>query len=112
MKYRIRHITEYKYAARVSSCYNLAQMVPRSTLRQTCERNFISVSPHPAFTGKRTDYFGNTSYHFELQRAHKTLIITSESEVEVSAQHSALNLDFGVTCADALSLLEIGRAHV
>lgn len=109
MKYRIRHITEYKYASRVSSCYNLAHMVPRSTLRQTCERNFISVSPHPAFTGKRTDYFGNLSYHFELQRSHTTLIITSESEVDVTAQHSALNLDFGVTCGDALELLQTSR---
>lgn len=105
MKYRIRHITEYQYAGRVSHCYNLAHMVPRTSLRQTCERNQIQVSPHPAFTSKREDYFGNQAYHFEIQRPHEKLVITSESDVEVSPQRSALNLDFGITCQEALQLI-------
>lgn len=105
MRYKIRHITEYNYNARVSSCYNLAHMVPRSTLRQTCDRNFVTIAPHAAFTAKREDYFGNTAYHFEIQKAHEKLVITSDSDVDVNPQHSALNLDFGITCAEALLLL-------
>lgn len=105
MKYRIRHITEYQYADRVSHCYNLAHMVPRTSLRQTCERSQIQVTPHPAFTSRREDYFGNQAFHFEIQRPHNKLTITSESDVEVSAQRSALNLDFGITCGEARQLL-------
>lgn len=105
MRYRIQHITEYQYNARVSSCYNLAHMVPRSSLRQTCERNFISISPHASFTAKREDYFGNQAYHFEIQKSHEKLTITSESEVDVNSQHSTPNLDFGITCAEARKLL-------
>lgn len=105
MKYRIRHITEYQYASRVSHCYNLAYMIPRTSLRQTCERSQINVAPHPAFTSRREDYFGNQAFHFEIQRPHEKLVITSESDVDVLAQRSALNLDFGVTCAEARQLL-------
>ncbi|WP_018274206.1 transglutaminase family protein [Teredinibacter turnerae] len=101
MKYRIRHITEYEYAARVSHCYNVAHMIPRTSLRQTCEQHRISIAPHASFTAKREDYFGNQAFHFEIQRPHEKLVITSESEVTVSPQHSALNLDLGVTCFDA-----------
>jgi len=105
LKYRIRHITEYQYADRVSHCYNLAHMVPRTSLRQTCERSQIQVTPHPAFTSRREDYFGNQAFHFEIQRPHDKLVITSESDVDVSPQRSALNLDFGMTCNEALQLL-------
>ncbi|WP_045827034.1 transglutaminase family protein [Teredinibacter turnerae] len=101
MKYRIRHITEYEYAARVSHCYNVAHMIPRTSLRQTCEQHRISIAPHASFTAKREDYFGNQAFHFEIQRPHEKLVITSQSEVTVSPQHSALNLDLGVTCFDA-----------
>ena len=105
MKYRIRHITEYQYADRVSHCYNLAHMVPRTSLRQTCQRSQVNVAPHPAFTSRREDYFGNQAFHFEIQRPHDKLVITSESDVEVFAQRSALNLDFGITCREAQQLL-------
>ena len=105
MKYRIRHITEYQYADRVSHCYNLAHIVPRTSLRQTCERSQINVAPHPAFTSRREDYFGNQAFHFEIQRPHDKLTITSESDVEVFAQRGALNLDFGISCREARQLL-------
>lgn len=105
MRYRIRHITEYQYAARVSHCYNMAHMVPRSSARQTNERNFITVSPNPSFTSKRTDYFGNQAYHFEIQRPHQKLVITSESEVDVSPQPSSTNLDLSLACGEAKQLL-------
>lgn len=109
MRYRIKHITEYEYAATVSSCYNLAHIVPRNSRRQSCERNFISISPNAAFTAKREDYFGNLAYHFEIQRTHKKLVITSESEVEVRPQNNAPNLDFGITCLEAKRILESSK---
>lgn len=109
MKYRIRHITEYQYADRVSHCYNLAYMTPRTSLRQTCERSQITVAPHPAFTSKRVDYFGNQAFHFEIQRPHEKLVITSESDVEVFGQRSAPNLDFGITCGEARQLLTTSK---
>ena len=95
MQFRIRHSTHYKYARRVTHCYNLANVVPRNTRRQRCLSNRITVSPHPAITRKRTDYFGNEACHFEIQRTHKELIITSESEVQIEDHDRELDLDLG-----------------
>lgn len=106
MLYRIRHITEYLYADWVSHCYNLAHMIPRNTLRQRCVNSTVKVNPSTAFSSRREDYFGNLAYHFEIQRPHKKLVITATSEVDTGPQHSNLQLDFGITCAEARQQLQ------
>lgn len=111
MLYRIRHITEYQYSENVSHCYNLAQMIPRNTLRQKCLSSELGVEPTTAFTASHVDYFGNQSYHFEIQRPHKKLVINATSRVETGPQHSALNLDLGITCADARKMLKQSKTH-
>ena len=83
MRFSVRHVTHYKYAQRVTRCHNLANLIPRNTDRQRCLKNRISVSPQPTSSSKRVDYFGNSSYHFEIQKIHSELIITAESEIEL-----------------------------
>jgi len=102
MRFRVRHVTHYKYASRVTSCYNLANIVPRDTRRQRCLSNRITVSPQPAVTHSRTDYFGNQAYHFEIQRAHNELVVTAESDIQISDQVQGLNLDLGISYGQAL----------
>lgn len=99
MRYRIKHITEYKYASRVTYCYNLAHIIPRKTDRQDCLSNQIDASPVAVSAAKRDDYFGNTAYHFEIQRPHQELSITAVSEVETRNQQIP-SLDVGVSCAE------------
>jgi transglutaminase-like putative cysteine protease len=96
MRFRVRHITRYKYASRVSHCYNLANVVPRHTDRQQCLQNRITVSPQPAITHKRNDYFGNKAYHFEIQKPHTELVITADSEVLIKDRDHELDLDLGI----------------
>jgi transglutaminase-like putative cysteine protease len=105
MHYRVRHITRYKYSSRVSHCYNLAYMTPRDTERQRCLKNRITVSPTPSVTHKRTDYFGNKSFHFEIQKPHTELVITADSEVQINDLDRVLNLDFGESYGHALETL-------
>ncbi|MGB1091131.1 MAG: transglutaminase family protein [Oceanobacter sp.] len=102
MLYRIRHVTEYLYHSRVSHCYNMAHVTPRSTSRQDCLSSRVDVTPAPAIGSSRVDYFGNRAYHFEIQKPHKKLVITSVSEVKTSPQRSNNELELGITCADAL----------
>lgn len=106
MRYHIKHVTEYQYSARVSHCYNLAHMIPRSSLRQQCLSSHVRMSPFAAHSARREDYFGNQAFHFEIQRPHKQLVITATSEVETGPQHSSVHLDFGLTCAEARELLQ------
>lgn len=105
MRYKVTHITHYKYAARVTHCYNLASLAPRNTARQKCINSRITVSPQAIHTNKRIDYFGNESYHFEIQTAHKELVITAESQVDIQNIGMGLNLDLGMNYGDALMYL-------
>lgn len=105
MLYRVRHITHYKYASRVSHCYNLANVVPRDTGRQRCLKNRITVSPTPSVTHKRTDYFGNKSYHFEIQKPHTELTLTADSEIDIKDRDLDMNLDLGETYGHALEVI-------
>ena len=105
MRFRVRHITRYKYAARVSHCYNLANVVPRDTDRQSCLKNRVSISPQPAITHKRNDYFGNKAYHFEIQKPHTELVITADSEVQIKDRDHELNLDLGIAYGEVRQYL-------
>jgi transglutaminase-like putative cysteine protease len=108
MRYQVKHTTLYKYADRVSHCYNLANLIPRNTARQTCLKNRMIVSPKETHANKRTDYFGNQSYHFEIQTSHTELSITAESEIEIKETCLDLNLEFGISYAD--TLIYLGKA--
>lgn len=102
MRYLVRHSTRYQYKAPVSHCYNLAHLVPRSTRRQTCLSSKVQVSPFTAFSAQREDYFGNQSFHFEIQTNHQTLEITATCEVETAPQaFTESQLDFGINCGDS-----------
>lgn len=103
MRYKVIHTTHYKYAARVTHCYNLANLIPKNTLRQKCLNSKITVTPKPIHTNKRIDYFGNQSYQFEIQTAHTDLIITSESQIEIQETNPLLNLELGMSYGDALN---------
>ena len=102
MRFKVIHTTNYKYAARVSHCYNLANLIPKNTNRQKCISSKITVSPQPIHTNKRTDYFGNQSYHFEIQTPHKELLITSQSQIDIQETGTDLNLDLGMSYGEAL----------
>jgi transglutaminase-like putative cysteine protease len=109
IRFLVKHVTHYKYSARVTRCYNLANVIPRDTARQHCVKNRIVLSPLPATTHKRTDYFGNRTFHFEIQKPHTELIITAESEVQITVKEQALNLDLGISYHEALETL--GKAN-
>ena len=106
MRYQVRHITKYKYASKVSHCYNLANLLPRNTARQTCLESRIIISPQETHANKRTDYFGNNSYHFEIQTPHSELSITAESVIDVAETRTDLNHEFGISYANALNFLK------
>ncbi len=80
--------------------------MPRNTARQTCLESRMIISPQETHANKRTDYFGNISYHFEIQTPHSELTITAESLIDVAELRTDLNNDQGISYADALKLLK------
>lgn len=107
MRFKVKHITHYQYAQRVTRCYNLANVIPRNTDRQQCLNSHITLSPLPATQRKRSDYFGNMAYHFEIQRPHTQLTITAESDIQINSDDHEMNLDLGVSYGEVLEYLRI-----
>ncbi len=105
MIYRVRHITEYKYVSPVSLCYNVAHLMPRDTQMQTCLTSSIKVKPEPISQQERIDYFGNKSFYFSVQDAHKKLVIDVVSELNISTNIVLPDLTQGLTCREYLDLI-------
>jgi len=108
MRYRITHRTRYTYEAEVSHCYNIAHLLPRDTKQQECISSFVKTEPGAQVTNRRRDYFGNNVFYFSLQDPHDALEVTSVSEVLIREVPESLDLDFGITCAQALTRLRDG----
>lgn len=109
MRFKITHNTTYNYNVNVGRCYNLAHMLPRDTERQTCNRSQVRITPTPAHSNKREDYFGNRAYFFAIQRSHTQLSIETESEVNMEPDNWLPALDFGLSCGEALERINESR---
>lgn len=113
MIYSIRHVTHYEYEKPVTLCYNLAYLLLRDTNYQSCLGNKIKIAPLQATGQCRTDYFGNQAYYFSIEQPHKELIVDVHSEIRVHeskySRELDLNLDLGITCAEALQQLQQSR---
>lgn len=84
MRYRVRHITEYSYGAPVSLCYNMAHLLPRDTRNQRCLNQKVQINPPPVYQNDGEDYFGNQTFYFSIQEAHKKLVIDVTTDFEIS----------------------------
>ena len=86
MKYRVTHITELNYEARVGHCYNVARLLPRELPHQKVLSAALRVEPLPDDYDERLDYFGNRTAYFSIIQPHEQLLVTATSLVEVSAE--------------------------
>ena len=99
MKFIVRHVTKYSYEQPVSSCHNIAYMVPRNTASQQLDTIAIAISPTASVSNTRTDYFGNQLYQFSIEQDHSELEVEVTSHIRVDEMPINRNLDFGNTCA-------------
>ena len=111
MLYRVTHRTRYDYEESVGQCHNVAFMMPRNTLRQTCLQADVIVEPQPVALTERRDYFGNRACHFAIEGQHRSLEVTARSLVDVREDGSGgSQLDFGNTCRQVLAMLAGDRS--
>lgn len=83
MKYRVQHITSYRYEEPVALSHNAARLVPRHDTRQMVARSTLVVDPEPAVMHRYSDYYGNIVDAFALQVPHVALTITATTDLEV-----------------------------
>lgn len=82
--YDLVHRTTYTYDAPVTDSYGRTTLTPRDLPDQHCLATTLEVDPEPADTASHVDYFGNRSTYFAVTTAHRTLVVTSRSTVEVT----------------------------
>ncbi len=84
MKYRINHVTRYRYQALVPIGHTRVCLAPRRCANQEPVRTQLEVVPSPAYLSQRVeDYYGHEVRYFSVQSPHVALEITSHSEVEI-----------------------------
>ena len=81
IRYRLTHVTTYRYTASVPQCQNEAHLLPRATPRQKCESGQLRIEPSPAVCRDREDFFGNRVTYFAVQEPHAGLAVTAQSVI-------------------------------
>jgi len=83
LRYRVRHVTRYRYQDQVPFSHHVAHLIARAHPRQRCRRSQLLVEPVPVIRADRTDFFGNPVSYLALQQPHRELVVTAELDVEV-----------------------------
>ncbi len=81
MEFEVTHVTDYTYQYAAAEAYLEARLLPPDTPNQTVRTRRLSVEPAVKVSGY-TDYFGNGVEFFSLPYRHRSLVITSRSEVQ------------------------------
>lgn len=83
MKYRITHITRYKYEHDIANSYNRGCLLPRGLLYQKIESSRLSVTPNPSSLYSHPDFFGNLYTFFHVNTVHRQMSVKVTSQVDV-----------------------------
>jgi transglutaminase-like putative cysteine protease len=84
VRYRITHVTTYTYADLVAVSHNHLHLQPRDDAHQRVERFAVTVTPHPAVSHRRRDYYGNRVDSCTVQEPHQQLTVAATSMVVLS----------------------------
>lgn len=86
MKFRIRHLTEYKYASPIAEAYGELRLTPPELPTQRITAHRVRLTPE-AETSAYQDFYENTVQFFSLPFRHRSLTIRNEFDVETSPVH-------------------------
>jgi transglutaminase-like putative cysteine protease len=83
MRYEVIHETEYRYESPVVLSQQLLHLTPRVLDCQRLEAHRIDITPSPAESRTRDDYFGNPVMQLTLSAPHPSLAVHARSRLEV-----------------------------
>jgi len=82
--FEITHTTLYRYTAPVAVSHNLLRLAPRHLPCQHALSHALEISPLPASTHLRTDYFGNEVMFASIAEPHHELRVTARNRVALA----------------------------
>ena len=101
VRYRIEHVSRYRYTDRVRQCTMLLCLEPRDDRGQRLLRFEIESRPS-GHLSREKDCFGNTRHVLDVQQAHRVLEITTRSTVEPAPAPSLWSRPSGDTAWEAV----------
>lgn len=81
-RFRIEHLTRYRYDQDVGLNYGEARLLPRDAPDQRVLESRLELDPHPDDSRERTDAWGNRVVWFMSRRPHRVLSVTAHSLME------------------------------
>ncbi len=83
MIYDIRHVTTYEYGSTVTYSNCSLRLLPREEPGQIVYASRIDIEPEPDETTERICFFGNRVTQMQIETAHKTLVVSTQTSVEI-----------------------------
>lgn len=83
MRYRVHHMTSYRYSEAFANCHNQVRLTPRNSSAQRCISSEIIVEPQPEVFDRHVDVFGNLVESFSLHIPSNFLDVQAISEVDI-----------------------------
>jgi transglutaminase-like putative cysteine protease len=84
----------------------MAHLLPRDTRNQRCINQKIQINPPPVYQNESEDYFGNQTFYFSIQEAHKKLVIDVSTDFEIVPLDMLENPTIpAITCGELRQLL-------
>jgi transglutaminase-like putative cysteine protease len=87
-RYKLVHVTQFRYDGPVSESYNELRLRPRHDDAQSCLSFRITTNPQAKAVG-RQDFYGNWVHLFHILPEHRYLRVESEAVILVHAQPPA-----------------------
>jgi transglutaminase-like putative cysteine protease len=101
-RFRLAHVTEFRYDGIVSESYNVVRLRPRDDDTQTCVSFRMHTDPTTR-TSSYTDQWGNWVHTFNMLTEHRFLRIEAHSLVHVEAPAALPAGGISLTEFDAMS---------
>jgi transglutaminase-like putative cysteine protease len=83
MIYDIHHVTTYEYGSTVTYSHCALRLLPRHESSQRVEGSTLTIDPQPTDLKERKCFFGNRVTSFNIERAHRELVVEVRTAVEV-----------------------------
>lgn len=106
-RYRVRHLTRYRYSGRIDVCHSVARLTPIEDSSQEILSHRVDISPEPGFVSERRDYFGNGRQYFSIQASHEQLEVTSTFTVSKKVGEAKLPVS-GISVGEVSERIPLG----
>lgn len=112
MRYRVTHLTRYRYPAPVHGSLNEVRLKPRSTPYQRLDHFRMDVQPRARYLAEHVDAFGNPASVLDIDQVHQEWSVTTVAEVTRLTTEAELPFEPALALADARERLTRDTAPV